>query len=536
MHKTASQSLVIQTSDPFISHEIAFQGLWQQAEQKLTDGQDLSSVDADAKPLTQLQPLSQLADSEQFNNYSLQQQFDFMLQAINYACASYAGDAPDIRHSAPSENLEQAEQSICLQNLIHQIDTKLSIQLDTILHHPQWQQMESAWRSLSYLLPPQNNQQIIVEMLDATQDEWQQHFEDNPKQNNRLQQIIYQNAYDLPGAFPYSSMISGYSFNTQPPQLKLLEKVAEIAMHSHCPFIANVDHQFFEKSDINQLTNIHDINAYFSQPQYIHWQAFRKKDCARYVGLALPKFLLRYPYGEQAPTGSLNYHEKIDPNLPEQHLWAPASFALGYNIIRSYAQHGWPVHIRGPQSGGKIQGLPLIQYGCHELQIPTQLLIPEAREVALAEAGLIPLSYYAGTEFACFFSANSAQKAEVYTTDEATSNSRINARLPYVYLSSRIAHYIKVLQREVIGMQCAAQQLQDDLNIWLQSLVTKMSQPDRQLTARYPLREAQVLVKESSDNPGFFKIELSLVPHFQVEGMDVHLFLVSRLPSNKNKN
>lgn len=429
---------------------------------------------------------------------------------------------------------EQIDNSLLFDRLLLDIDKKVSLQLDAILHHPEWQRVESAWRSLDYLLQQAgNNNTVIVEMLDVSLSEWEDHFAENRPEHSHLHRIIYQNAYDMPGAFPYTSIVSGYYFQPHQANLRLLEKMTTVAMSAHCPLLANVSHNFFRKKSMSDVATIQDVSSYLSQADYISWQSFREKECARYAGLALPRFLLRSLYGKDIAVRGFPYREFINPLHPEKHLWAPASFALASNMIRSFVRHGWPVHIRGPRSGGKVLALPLISYGHQEFQIPTEMLIPEARELQLANSGFIPLSYYAGTEYACFFSANAVHKPMLYDSAAATSNSRINARLPYVFLTSRVAHYIKVLQREVIGVQCAAGQLQDQLQRWLQGMVTQMNQPDADLMARYPLRQAKVIVSEKDDNPGFFHVELSLVPHFQVEGMDVQLFLVSKLPGGK---
>lgn len=501
--------------------------LWQQssaAELMLPACMDVS--EDDPEPI-KASDLALFSDIHYIASASLEERFQATLHALAVALDSY-----NIPISS-SAVVVDTETSISL--ILNQIDQAATRQIDSILHHPQWKKVEASWKSLAYLIAAANNQsQVSIELLDCEKSEWIQHFSLNKSGQSKLYQLLYENSYDLPGAFPYTAVVTGYYFKSTQSDLDLLEKMSTIAMQSHCPLLANTDHEFFNKRDMIELSKINDTTAFLSQTNFIHWRSFREKACARYVGLCLPRFLLRNLYGNQQPIRSFNYHETAALDQSEQYLWAAASFALGGNIITSFIKHGWPVHIRGPRSGGKISGLPMIHYGCHELQLPTQMLIPESKEMQLAQAGFIPLSYYAGTEFACFFSANSVQKPKHYDSAKATSNSRINARLPYIFLSSRIAHYIKVLQREVIGMQCAAQQLEYSLNKWLQGLVTKMADPDAKLTARYPLRHAHACVAESSDNPGFFRVNLELVPHFQVEGMDVHLYLVSQLPSGKN--
>lgn len=169
----------------------------------------------------------------------------------------------------------------------------------------------------------------------------------------------------------------------------------------------------------------------------------------------------------------------------------------------------------------------------NQVKIPSEVMIPETREFEFANLGFIPLSYYKNRDYACFFSANSAQKPALYDTADATANSRINARLPYIFLLSRIAHYLKLIQRENIGTTKDRRLLELELNTWVRSLVTEMTDPGDELQASHPLRDAKVVVEDIEDNPGFFRVKLFAVPHFQVEGMDVNLSLVSQMPKAK---
>jgi len=211
-------------------------------------------------------------------------------------------------------------------------------------------------------------------------------------------------------------------------------------------------------------------------------------------------------------------------------------FAFAANIAASFAKHGWAVNIRGPEAGGKVENLPVHLYDAGkglQLKIPTEVIISETRELELANLGFIPLSYYKNSDFACFFSANSVQKPAEYSTAEATANSQINARMPYIFLVSRIAHYLKVLQRENIGTSKGRQVLENELNAWLQTLVTRMKDPEPELIATHPLKDGRVTVREIPENPGYYSVELYVMPHFQIEGIDIRLNLVAQLPSTE---
>jgi type VI secretion system protein ImpC len=251
----------------------------------------------------------------------------------------------------------------------------------------------------------------------------------------------------------------------------------------------------------------------------------------------LPRVMLRLPYGpDTQPVKEFNYTENVKGLDHDKYLWGNATFAFAANMVRSYVENGWCVQIRGPEAGGKVEDLPVHIYDVgkgSQMKIPTEILIPETREFEFAQEGFIPLSFYKNRNYACFFSANSTQKPAEYDDKAVTANMRINSRLPYIFLVSRIAHYLKVIQRENIGSTKNKVVLQNELNTWIKGLVTEMNDPGPELISTHPLKAAEVTVNEIEDNPGFFSVSLSVMPHFQIEGIDINLSLVSQMPKGK---
>ncbi|MDX1805049.1 MAG: type VI secretion system contractile sheath large subunit [Alcanivorax sp.] len=426
-----------------------------------------------------------------------------------------------------------------LDQYIARIDSAISAQLDAVMHHADFQRVESAWTSLKFLVDradPKAN--IRVELLDACKDDLAEDFEDAPDvTQSGLFNHLYVQEYDTPGGEPMSAVISNFEFDCSAPDVSLLTEISRVAAASHCPFLGSVGSKFFGKNSIEEVPKIQDISSYLDKAEYTRWRSFRESEDARYVGLVMPRFLLRLPYGESNPVRSFNYEESVAGPDHEKYLWGNATFAFASNMARSFKQYGWTVNIRGPEAGGKLENLPLHHYDVGrgtQAKIPTEILISETRELEFAEEGFIPLSFYKNSDYACFFSANSSQKPAEYTTKEATANSRINSRLPYIFLVSRLAHYLKVLQRENIGASKSRQELENELNDWLQGLVTKMNNPDPELVANYPLQDGYVGVKEIPENPGYYKVDMAVMPHFQIEGVDVRLSLVSQLPAGKD--
>ena len=427
---------------------------------------------------------------------------------------------------------------VLLDHYIAKIDKVLGDQVNEILHHEQMQKTESLWRSLKYLVDNTDfRQNIKVEILDVDKEVLRDDLTDAPEVTlSGLYKHIYISEYDTPGGEPISAVISNYEFNASAQDVSLLGEIAKVSAAAHCPFIGAVGAEFFHKETVDQVARIDDLTNYMERAEYIRWNAFRDTEDARYIGLTLPRFLLRLPYGTSNPVRMFRYEEDVFDTTSSKYLWGNASFAFAVNMARSFKKFGWTVNVRGPESGGKVDNLVLHQYDVGrglQTKIPTETLIPETRELEYANLGFIPLSYYKNSNYACFFSANSVQRPALYSTPDANANSRINARLPYVFLSARLGHYLKVIQRENIGSSKNRLELESQLNEWLQTLVTRMNKPGPELAAMHPLREGRVTVEEIPDNPGFYKVNMYAIPHFQIEGVDVKLSLVGQIPKGK---
>lgn len=426
-----------------------------------------------------------------------------------------------------------------LDSLVASIDAKLSEQLDAILHHEKFQQLESAWRSLYFLVDRTDfRKNVMIEMIDVSKDALRQSFEDAPELiQSALYKQVYTGAYDQPGADPYAAMISNYEFDNSAQDIALLQDVSKVSSAALCPFIGSIGPKFFGKQSMEDWKKIPDLNAWMETAEFTKWRAFRESEDSRYVGLVFPRFMLRLPYGpDTVPVKGFRYVENVKGPDHEKYLWGNASFAFASNMVRSYIKDGWCVQIRGPQAGGTVENLPVHLYDVgkgKQMKIPTEVPIDETLDLTCSNLGFIPFSHYQGRDFACFFSANSTQKPALYDQPEATANSRINARLPYIFLASRIAHYLKVIQRENIGTTKDRVKIEKELNDWVRQLVTEMKNPSEDVIAKHPLRNAKVSVYDIEENPGFFRVEMLVMPHFQIEGMDISLSLVGKMPKAK---
>ncbi|CAQ85148.1 MULTISPECIES: type VI secretion system contractile sheath large subunit [Photorhabdus] len=479
-----------------------------------------------------LQPVERLSDIDRFqNNDALAD-----VTADERVTAAVSVFLTLLKESA--QKVKRLDKTLLDQH-IDALDSQISRQLDVVMHHPAFQQVEAAWRGLKFLVDRTDfRQNVKIEVLDVTKDDLRQDFDDAPEiVQSGFYCHTYIEEYDTPGGEPIGSVIANYEFDAGSQDIALLRNIAKVAAAAHMPFIASAGPAFFGKETMEEVASIKDIGSYFDRAEYIKWKSFRDSDDARYIGLTLPRVLGRLPYGpDTVPVRTFNYIEHVKGPDHNKYLWTNAAFAFAANMVKSFVGNGWCVQIRGPQAGGAVPDLPIHLYDLgtgSQVKIPSEVMIPETREFEFANLGFIPLSYYKNRDYACFFSANSTQKPALYDTNEATANSRINARLPYIFLLSRIAHYLKLIQRENIGTTKDRRLLEVELNNWINTLVTEMTDPSDDLQASHPLREARVIVEDIDDNPGFFRVKLYTVPHFQVEGLDVNLSLVSQMPKAK---
>ena len=425
-----------------------------------------------------------------------------------------------------------------INEMVAEIDQKLSRQLDAILHHPEFQKLESAWRALKLLVDRTDfRENIKIEIVNISKEDLLEDFEDAPEVvKSGLYKLVYTSEYGQFGGQPYGAMIGNYEFGPGPQDIKLLQYVASVAAMAHAPFIAAAGPQFFGIESFTELPNLKDLQSIFEGPQYIKWQSFRESEDSRYVGLTMPRFLLRLPYGQDTqPVKAFNYEENVRENH-EHYLWGNTAFAFATRLTDSFAKYRWCPNIIGPRSGGAVEDLPLHQYeamGEIQTKIPTETLISERREYELSEQGFIALTMRKGSDNACFFSANSVQKPKFFGISkegkEAEANYRLGTQLPYLFIICRLAHYIKVLQRENIGSWKERVDLERELNNWIKQYVADMDNPAPGVRSRRPLRQAQITVEDVEGEPGWYKVGIKVRPHFKYMGAFFTLSLVGKL-------
>ena len=420
---------------------------------------------------------------------------------------------------------------------IAQIDHLLSIQLNEIMHHPDFQKLESTWRGLKYLLnQSETGTMLKIKVLNVSKKELLKDLQRAPEfDQSAMFKKVYEEEFGVFGGAPFGALIGDYEFSKSGQDIELLEKVAQVAASAHAPFLSGTSPEMFNLESFTQLDSPRDLAKIFDTTEYARWKTFRDSEDSRYVGLTGPRMLLREPYGPNSvPVEAFNFDERVDGSDHNRYLWGNSAFALGARITNSFAKYGWCATIRGVEAGGLVEGLPVHNFrtdaGELVMKCPTETAVTDRREKELADLGFIPLVHRKGSDTACFFSVQSAQKAKVYDKASASANARISAQLPYIFAVSRFAHYLKAMMRDKIGGYTSRSEAEHFLNNWISNYVVSNDTAGFEIKAQKPLKEARVEVMEIPGKPGAFRAVAFLRPHFQLDELTVSMRLVAELP------
>lgn len=428
-----------------------------------------------------------------------------------------------------------------IQEAIAHIDELIGAQINEVLHNEQFQQMESAWRSLNDLVTHTNfKANIMIDVLDVAKEELYEDFENNAADiaAGELFKKVYIHEYDQFGGKPFGGIVSLFSFEHNPKEEFWLRQMGKVASASHAPFIGTVSPKFFGCNNITELAAVKDLEGMMNQPNYSSWNVLRDSPEAAYLGLVLPNYVLRLPYNPEtnpcydAQGKEFKFLESTRGDEDSKYLWGPASILFARNMVKSFETSGWCQYLRGPKGGGLVSGLPAHTFnirGEKEMKVPVEMAIPDYRELEYANCGFMPLIYRKGTAEACFFSCQSMKKPKKFKDAKDTENSQLVCNLSYTFSVTRIAHYIKCIMRDNIGTTADAAYIQNHISNWLMKYVTTVVNPDDLTLRYYPFKAAKVEVAAREGAIGWYHCTVSILPHIQFEGMDVELRLESRL-------
>ena len=420
---------------------------------------------------------------------------------------------------------------------IAEIDRLVSLQLNEVIHAPEFQKLEGSWRGLNHLvMNSETSTMLKIRVFNVSKKDLLKDLERAAEfDQSALFKKIYEEEFGTFGGQPYGAMLGDYEFSNHPQDMALIEKISQVAAAANAPFIGAASPQLFGWDNYQDLTEVRDLAKIFDRTEFAKWRSFRESEDSRYVGLTLPRTLARLPYGKETePTETFNFEEDTTGKDHHKYLWSNAAYAFGTRLTESFAKYQWCAAIRGVEGGGLVQGLPTHTFKTDEgdvaLKCPTEIAITDRREKEFSDLGFIPLVHCKNTDYAAFFGAQSAQKAKKYDLDSANANARLSTQLQYIMAVSRFAHYLKAMMRDKIGSFMSRTECEQFLNQWINQYVLGGDLGGAELKARKPLSEARIEVSEVAGKPGVYKAVAFLKPHYQLDELTVSLRLVAELP------
>ena len=430
-----------------------------------------------------------------------------------------------------------------IEAMIAEIDRRLTEQMNLILHNDDFQKLEGTWRGLSHLVNnTETDETLKIRVLNISKKDLAKtlkKFKGTAWDQSPLFKKMYEEEFGSPGGEPYGCLVGDYHFNHTPPDVEILQGMSQIAAACHAPFLAGAEPTAMGMDSWQELSNPRDLTKIFGTAEYAPWRSLRERPDSKYLGLAMPRFLSRMPYGSMTnPVEEFAYEEDTESADHSKYCWSNSAFAMATNVTRAFKSYGWCSRIRGVESGGMVEGLPCHTFptddGGVDMKCPTEIAITDRREAELAKNGFMPLSHWKNTDYAVFVGAQSLHQPAEYEDPDATANANLSARLPYLFATCRFAHFLKCMVRDKIG----SFKERGDMEKWLNNWIMQYVEPDpanatEDAKARRPLAAAEVVVSEVEGNPGYYSSNFYLRPHYQLEGLTVSLRLVSKLPSQK---
>src|ERR1017187_2258906 len=425
---------------------------------------------------------------------------------------------------------------------IADIDRLISLQLNEVIHHPSFQKLEATWTGIRHLvINSETSEMLKIKLLNASKKDLlrdlqrAREFDQSP-----LFKKVYEEEFGVFGGAPFAALVGDYEFGRSGEDIELLEKVSQVASAAHAPFLSAASPEMINLSEFGQMTGIRDVGKVFDSTEYARWKGFRATDDSRYVALTLPHVLMREPYGKDTrQIDEFAFEEGVDGRDHSKYLWGNAAYSLAGRLTNSFARFGWCASIRGVENGGLGGALATHNFRTDEgdvaLKCPTEVSITDRREKELADQGFVPLVHCKGTDYAAFFSVQSAQKGKMYDSESANANARLSTQLPYIFAVSRFAHYLKAMMRDKIGSFMERSDCERFLNRWIQNYVVGNDDVTPAMKAKYPLRDARIEVVEVAGKPGALRAVAFLRPHFQLDELTVSLRLVADLPQPAGK-
>ncbi len=445
------------------------------------------------------------------------------------------------------------------------IDEQLNKQLNAVIHHPRFQKLEASWRGLQLLHGVLNKEshehdplspRVKLKILDVSWKELETDFAGYVEESAIFDKV-YEQEFGTYGGEPFGLLIGDYEINNvdssgNVDDLFVLDNMSAVAASAFSPFLTNASPKMLDLDDFSQLDEISDLKLH-DDIKNVKWNRLINKEDARFLGLCLPRILMRCPYGERPEFGlaaqydrnfreasRLNefcFREDTKGNDSSKHLWGGAAFAYAAVVMRAFCRTGWLNDIRGVDQGhdggGLITELPVEYYAAdRDRVIPkpsTDGMVTDALEKELSDLGFIPLCSIYGSPNVAFYSGVSIQKPKKYDSEIANVNAKMSSMIHNMLCVSRFAHYLKKIGRETIGRYNDPAEIENELLTWIGGYVTSDVSANAKAKAKYPLFNADVQVRSLPHKAGVYEALFDLQPHYEIEGLNAGIRLKTEL-------
>lgn len=428
------------------------------------------------------------------------------------------------------------------------LDEKIETQLNAILHHAEFQRMEAGWRGLRWLVDRvPEDAAVKVKFFSAS---WVELARDADRaiefDQSQLFKKVYSAEFGSPGGEPYGLLLGDYyvGHKIRPDQpvddMRALGSISLVAAAAFAPFVVSAHPTLLGFDSFREIELPVDLPRTFRGVEYTGWRALRETEDSRYVAITLPRILMRAPYAHDLERrDGFPFTERCREH--EDYLWGNACFALGSVAIRAFAEWGWLADIRGTkrgkETGGLVLDLPRADHGTDApgvaVRFATETIITDRRERVLGDLGFVSLCALPSGEGAVFYSTPSLHDPPRFSTTDATVNAKLGALLQYILCASRVAHFIKVMCRDMTGSLISIHQIERRLRDWLVGMTASSDNASDEMQARFPLRDSNVTVRELPGKPGCYSSVFHLRPHFQLDQMTSSMRLVTELVTER---
>jgi type VI secretion system protein ImpD len=418
--------------------------------------------------------------------------------------------------------------------------------LNAVLHHPRFQKLEASWRGLEYLTRQLDGESHArIRVLNVS---WAALLRDFDRaiefDQSQLFRKVYSQEFGTAGGEPFSVLLGDFAIRRRPEagaptdDIEGLRQVAQVAAAAFCPFIASVDPTLFGLDSFADMERPMDLRRIFRQPEYLKWRRLRETEDARFLGLTLPRILMRLPYrNDGTRADAFTFEEDVTGSDGGSYVWGNAVYAFGGVLLRAFGQSGWLADIRGvrqdAEGGGVTPPLPTPSFRTDRpgvaLKFAADFVISPELEHELCQLGFLPLCVCPDRDALAFFSNSSIQLPKKYDSDFATANAKISSMLQYLLCVSRVAHFVKVIGRSKVGSFLEPSQCETFLNEWLHRYVMQNDDATAEIKAKFPLRDANVQVRSYPGKPGSYYCTIRMQPHFQFDEMATSIQLTTEL-------